>query len=56
MGRPGAARPAVPAPEPEVAEAAGRRPIPAAMARKDAPDLPEITEFEAQRHYLHLRR
>jgi glycine dehydrogenase subunit 2 len=24
------------------------------MARKDRPVLPEITEFEAQRHYLHL--
>jgi glycine dehydrogenase subunit 2 len=24
------------------------------MARKDRPELPEITEFEAQRHYLHL--
>ena len=22
------------------------------MARKDRPELPEITEFEAQRHYL----
>ncbi|MBV6648587.1 MAG: aminomethyl-transferring glycine dehydrogenase subunit GcvPB, partial [Hoeflea sp.] len=28
--------------------------IPAAMQRKDRPELPEITEFEAQRHYLHL--
>ncbi len=28
--------------------------IPAALARKDRPVLPEITEFEAQRHYLHL--
>ncbi len=50
MGRPGARGQLFPAPEPEVGEAH----IPAAMARKDRPVLPEITEFEAQRHYLHL--
>ena len=41
-------------PEPEAVAAAGPSPIPEAMARKDRPELPEITEFEAQRHYLHL--
>lgn len=28
--------------------------VPKAMRREDRPELPEITEFEAQRHYLHL--
>ncbi|WP_112322800.1 aminomethyl-transferring glycine dehydrogenase subunit GcvPB [Oceanibium sediminis] len=54
MGRPGGRGQLFPAPEPEVAEAVGTGLIPAAMARKDRPELPEITEFEAQRHYLHL--
>jgi glycine dehydrogenase subunit 2 len=54
MGRPGARGQLFPAPEPEVAAAVGAAPIPAALARKDRPALPEITEFEAQRHYLHL--
>jgi glycine dehydrogenase subunit 2 len=54
MGRPGARGQLFPAPEPEVAAVAGPSPIPAALARRDRPDLPEITEFEAQRHYLHL--
>ena len=54
MGRPGGRGQLFPAPEPEVAEAVGQNPVPAAMQRKDRPVLPEITEFEAQRHYLHL--
>jgi glycine dehydrogenase subunit 2 len=54
MGRPGGRGQHFPAPEPEVAEAVGDSLIPAAMTRKDRPVLPEITEFEAQRHYLHL--
>lgn len=54
LGRPGARGQLFPAPEPEVVAAAGETPIPAAMARRDRPKLPEITEFEAQRHYLHL--
>ncbi len=54
MGRPGGRGQLFPAPEAEVTEAVGADLIPAAMARKDRPELPEITEFEAQRHYLHL--
>ena len=54
MGRPGARGQLFPLPEPEVAAAAGADLIPAAMARRDRPELPEVTEFEAQRHYLHL--
>ena len=54
LGRPGGRGQLFPAPEPEVAAAAGDAPIPAVMARADRPELPEITEFEAQRHYLHL--
>lgn len=54
LGRPGGRGQLFPAPEPEVIEAIGENPVPAAMQRKDRPVLPEITEFEAQRHYLHL--
>ena len=54
MGRPGGRGQLFPAPEAEVAEAAGADVIPAEMARRDRPELPEISEFEAQRHYLHL--
>ena len=54
MGRPGARGQLFPAPEDEVTKAVGADLIPAAMARKDRAELPEITEFEAQRHYLHL--
>lgn len=50
LGRPGARGQIFPAPEPEIELAQ----IPEAMARMDRPELPEITEFEAQRHYLHL--
>jgi glycine dehydrogenase subunit 2 len=54
LGRPGGRGQIFPAPEAEVSDTVGNELIPAAMARKDRPDLPEITEFEAQRHYLHL--
>jgi len=54
MGRLGARAQLFPAPEDEVTRAVGTDLIPAAMARKDRAELPEITEFEAQRHYLHL--
>lgn len=54
MGRPGARGQLFPMPEAEVIEAVGTDLLPAAMARRDRPDLPEVSEFEAQRHYLHL--
>ena len=56
LGRRGARGQIFPAPESEVANAVGAAAslIPAAMARKDEPELPELTEFEVQRHYLHL--
>ena len=54
LGRPGGRGQVFPAPEPEVSRAVGDDLIPREMARKDRPALPEITEFEAQRHYLHL--
>jgi glycine dehydrogenase subunit 2 len=52
MGRPGARGQVFGPPEPELGAAAQR--IPASMRRDAPPALPEITEFEAQRHYLHL--
>ena len=54
IGRPGARGQLFPAPEDEVTQAVGTDLIPGKMARKDRADLPEMTEFEAQRHYLHL--
>jgi len=54
MGRPGGRGQHFPAPEPEITATVGRGLIPASMARQDRPELPEVTEFEAQRHYLHL--
>ncbi len=56
MGRPGARGQVFPAPEPEVVQVVDEptRRIPAALRRKTPPALPEMTEFEAQRHYLHL--
>jgi len=54
IGRPGARGQLFPKPDQAVSKAVGDDLIPAAMARNDRPALPEITEFEAQRHYLHL--
>ena len=54
LGRPGGRGQHFPAPEDEIQSAVGVDLIPVGMARTDRPDLPEITEFEAQRHYLHL--
>lgn len=56
LGRPGARGQVFEAPEPEVAGAVGApvELIPHAMARATPPALPELTEFEVQRHYLHL--
>ncbi len=53
-GQAGARGQLFPEPEPEIAESIGADLIPDDMARKDSVALPEITEFEAQRHYLHL--
>ena len=52
-GRRGAFAPAV---EGEIASAIGDSAslLPAALRRKSAPELPEMSEFEVQRHYLHL--
>ena len=56
LGRPGARGQVFAPPEDKVTSAVGEVAalIPAGMARKDRPELPELTEFEAQRHYLHL--
>jgi glycine dehydrogenase subunit 2 len=54
MGRPGGRGQHFPPPEKEIVSKVGSGLIPVSMARHDRPELPEITEFEAQRHYLHL--
>lgn len=54
MGRPGGRGQIFPSPEAEIEDAIGSDLIPVSMVRNDQPVLPEITEFEAQRHYLHL--
>jgi glycine dehydrogenase subunit 2 len=52
MGRPGARGQIFPAPAPDAAARAPK--IPAGMRRAAPPRLPELTEYEVQRHYLHL--
>ena len=56
LGRPGARGQVFAAPEHEVTAVVGDAAalLPEGMARKDRPELPELTEFEVQRHYLHL--
>ena len=56
LGRPGARGQVYASPEPEVAAAVGPLSdlVPPGMQRRDRPALPEMTEFEVQRHYLHL--
>lgn len=54
MGREGARGQLFPLPEAEVQQLVGTDLIPATIRRRDRPDLPEVTEFEVQRHYLHL--
>lgn len=56
LGRPGARGQIFGAPEREVVVEVGDADdlIPAAMRREDRPALPEMSEFEVQRHYLHL--
>jgi len=56
LGRPGARGQVFDKPEPEVVAAVGPAAdlVPAGARRADPPALPELTEFEVQRHYLHL--
>ncbi len=56
LGHPGRRGQLFPEAEPAVRKAVGeaRSLIPAGMARADAPRLPELSEPEVQRHYLHL--
>ncbi len=56
MGHPGRRGTTFAEPDPEIRSVAGEVAdlIPDGMARPDAPALPELSEPEAQRHYLHL--
>ncbi len=56
MGHPGRRAQVFDRPEPAVEKAVGKAAdlVPAAMRRKQKPALPEMTEFEVLRHYLHL--
>ncbi|HUL05541.1 MAG TPA: aminomethyl-transferring glycine dehydrogenase subunit GcvPB [Candidatus Acidoferrum sp.] len=56
LGHPGRRGQVFPEAEPAVRKAVGeaRALIPAGMARTEAPHLPELSEPEVQRHYLHL--
>jgi glycine dehydrogenase subunit 2 len=56
LGRPGRRAFLAPRVEDEVRAAVGEPSelVPAAARRTDRPALPELTEFEVQRHYLHL--
>ena len=56
LGRPGARGQIFDKPEPEVEAVVGNAEdlVNPAMRRQDRPALPELNEFEVQRHYLHL--
>jgi glycine dehydrogenase subunit 2 len=56
MGRPGRRGIAIPEPEEGIAARVGdgRTYIPTGMQRKHLPKLPELSQFEVLRHYLHL--
>ena len=56
LGSPGRRGQVFPEPEDDVAKAAGppSELVPKSMRREDPPALPEMTEPEVQRHYLHL--
>jgi len=56
MGHPGRRGQMFPAPEGHVAKTVGKPGdlVPASMRREDRPALPEMSEPEVQRHYLHL--
>ena len=56
MGHPGRRGQVYPAPEDRVSETVGKASdlVPSSMLRQDSPALPEMSEPEVQRHYLHL--
>ena len=56
MGRAGRRGMTVPEPEAEVRATAGSPAslVPVGARRQNAPELPQLSEFEVQRHYLHL--
>ena len=56
MGAPGRRGAVFPSPEPAIAEAVGaaRDLVPAAMRRRRPPELPEMSEPDVLRHFLHL--
>ena len=56
LGHPGRRAQIFPAADPRIAKAVGEAKslIPSAMRRRAAPALPELSEPEVQRHYLHL--
>ncbi len=56
LGRPGRRGLLFPEAEPGVRDAVGNGAdlVPAAVRRRSCPRLPELSEFEVQRHYLHL--
>ncbi|MDG4890101.1 MULTISPECIES: aminomethyl-transferring glycine dehydrogenase subunit GcvPB [unclassified Mesorhizobium] len=56
LGRPGARGQVYGQPEAVVSKTVGdtRDLIPPELVRKRSPDMPELTEFEVQRHFLHL--
>jgi glycine dehydrogenase subunit 2 len=56
LGAPGRRGVEIPTAEPAISEAVGGAEglLPAAMTRTKPPALPEMSEFEVQRHYLHL--
>ena len=56
MGSPGRRGQVYPAPEEQVSETVGTAGdlVPPSMLRQDRPALPELSEPEVQRHYLHL--
>jgi glycine dehydrogenase subunit 2 len=54
MGREGRRGLLMPAIEPELRESFPAELVPAAVRRRKPPQLPQLSEFEVQRHYLHL--
>ena len=56
LGRPGRRGLLAPEPEPDIQAAVGPAEdlIPGSVRRETPPALPEVSEFEVERHYLHL--